>query len=122
MILYMRTRRFGLRRAAFTGAVLFVLGGAWWLLEEASSPEASKETAAPMTAPAGRQVLAPAPDPELPVLRPAAALPSLLGSVPLASPVTAMPSERDDAAAPLSVVPAPPQSPSTAQRDPEEPD
>lgn len=74
MILYMRTQRTGVRRAALTGAALVTVLGAWWLSEGPSSPQGSKEPAAQVPAPAAQQVQVPPPGPvPLPVPQPVAA-------------------------------------------------
>jgi len=127
MILYMRTKRTGLRRAALTGAALAIALGAWWLSEDASPPEQSKEAAARMPAAAAQQVQVP--PPALAELQPVAAVPSAgsllhiaLGAAPLASAVTAMPPMREEAATLTMPAPAEPQLPSASKRDADEPD
>lgn len=123
MILYMRAKRSGARRAALAGAALVAVLGAMWWLDGTSPRDAPKEAAAPVPAPAVRQVQAPPADvDERPVVRDLATAgtsPIALGSAPPRPAVAALPVERDDAA---TLVPRPAQMPSTSKRDDDEPE
>jgi hypothetical protein len=107
MILYMRTERTGLRRAAWIGAVLVgVLGGWWWLADHGPSPVEPGGPVAQAPAPA-------APRPQtsanelatVPLPAPAAAEPSM-PPVALSAPAVALPPAAVDAAATVPI-PAP---------------
>jgi hypothetical protein len=119
MILYMRTARTGVRRAALTAAALVVVLGAWWLSEGTPSLEGSKEAAPRATAPAAQQLHVPPPGPA-PLVEPltAAAAPP----APPGSAVTAISPMRDEAAPPPPVLLREPQLPSTSKRDEDEPE
>ena len=123
MIVYMRAKRSGGRRAALAGAALVVVLGALWWLGGTSPPEAPKEATAPVPAPAARQVQAPPADvDERHVVRDLATAgtsPIALGSAPPRPAVTALPVERDDA---VTLVPRAAQLPSTSKRDEDEPE
>jgi len=121
MILYMRTERTGLRRAALIAVALVAVLGGWWLFDGTSSPEDSTDASIRTPAPASHQSQVPPPAlASVPVPLPAAAVlpPS---PVPLAPAVTAVPSHSEQAATLPIPAPAEPQLPSMSTRGDSEP-
>lgn len=122
MILYMRTERRGLRRAAMIGAALVVVLGGWWLWDETPSAESPSDAATRgAAASVERSQVQPAPESIL-VPAPAVAMPSAT-PVPLAPAPIAMPpvSEESTMTVPIPA-PAEPQLPSLSKRDESEPE